>query len=262
MGDSVLPSHFAELDAALPGGGWPARALTELLLPHPGVGELRLLAPVLAAVQQAGRSLMWFDPPAAPCAWALGALGLDTQQLVVVHGSSPGVGPASKLQRQTGERRWGRGLAGAADMLWALEQALKSGHVGAVLAWLPPRLPAETLRRLQLAAQGHDGPAFVLRDVAARSQASAAPLRLLLAAAGADALSVNLFKRRGPPLAQPLLLALPPVLSPSALARSLRPGRRQSVVPPGEVPRQVSYSNSVGQAEELTARAALNLHRA
>ncbi|MBC7939598.1 MAG: hypothetical protein H7Z19_07490, partial [Chitinophagaceae bacterium] len=34
----VLSSGWPDLDAALPGGGWPARALTELLLPHPGVG--------------------------------------------------------------------------------------------------------------------------------------------------------------------------------------------------------------------------------
>jgi protein ImuA len=38
-------SGHAALDAQLPGGGWPVGALTELLLPHPGVGELRLLAP-------------------------------------------------------------------------------------------------------------------------------------------------------------------------------------------------------------------------
>jgi len=207
-GDTVLPSLFDALDAVLPGGGWPARSLTELLLPHPGVGELRLLAPVLAAVQQAGRSLMWFDPPAAPCAWALGALGIDTEQMVVVRGRSPVKGRA-------------RERLPAADVLWALEQALKSGHVGAVLAWLPARLPADTLRRLQLAAQGHDGPAFVLREVAARQQASAAPLRLQLSAHGPDALRLQLFKRRGPPLAQPLLLHLPPVLSAPALQRAL-----------------------------------------
>jgi protein ImuA len=207
-GDTVLPSLFADLDAVLPGGGWPARALTELLLPHPGVGELRLLAPVLAAVQLAGRSLLWFDPPAAPCAWALGALGIDTAQLVVVRSRSP-------LKGRARER------LPAADVLWALEQALKSGHVGAVLAWLPARLPPDTLRRLQLAAQNHDGPAFVLREVAARQQASAAPLRLLLAAHGPDALRLTLFKRRGPPLVQPLLLPLPQVLSAPALQRAL-----------------------------------------
>ncbi|MBE0549022.1 MAG: hypothetical protein IH627_15505, partial [Rubrivivax sp.] len=46
--DVVVPSGHADLDAQLPGGGWPARVLTELLLSHAGVGELRLLAPALA----------------------------------------------------------------------------------------------------------------------------------------------------------------------------------------------------------------------
>jgi protein ImuA len=47
---AVTRSGFEPLDAVLPGGGWPHRVLTELLLPHPGLGELRLLAPALAAL--------------------------------------------------------------------------------------------------------------------------------------------------------------------------------------------------------------------
>jgi protein ImuA len=209
-GTAAVPSGFDDLDFHLPGGGWPLQALTELLLPHAGLGELRLLAPALAAVQRQQRSLMWFDPPAAPCAWALSALGIDMRQLVVVNSRQP-------LKGRARER------LPAADVLWALEQALKSGHVGAVLAWLPARLPADALRRLQLAAQGHDGPAFLLRDTALRTQPSPAPLRLLLASAGPDLLRVAVLKRRGPPLAQPLTLALPPVLSAPALARARRP---------------------------------------
>ena len=73
-----------------------------------------------------------------------------------------------------------------ADSLWALEQALKSGHVGALVAWLPPRLRAERLRRLQLAAQAHDGPAFVMRELEARHRPTAAPLRLPLRPGGGD----------------------------------------------------------------------------
>lgn len=204
-----LASGFDELDAQLPGGGWPPSSLTELLLAHEGLGELRLLAPVLAAVQAQQRCVMWFDPPAAPCAWALSALGLDLQRLVVLHARQALKGPA-------------RARLPAPDVLWALEQALKSGHVGAVLAWLPARLPADALRRLQMAAQAHEGPAFLLRDASLRHQPSAAPLRLELASAGPDRLRVALLKRRGPPLAQPLVLALPPVLSGPALARASR----------------------------------------
>jgi protein ImuA len=223
---AVWPSHFAALDEQLPGGGWPAGVLTELLLPHAGVGELRLLAPLLAALQAQQRSVMWFDPPAAPCPWALAALGLDVQQLVLVQSRAA-------LQDRVQNRAWGRvfnastiqptrKLLPAADVLWALEQTLKSGHLGAVLAWLPARLPADALRRLQLAAQAHDGPAFLLRDASMRTQPSAAPLRLLLGSAGPDVLRVTVLKRRGPPLAQAITLALPAVLSAPALARALR----------------------------------------
>jgi protein ImuA len=208
----VFGTGFAALDAELPGGGWPARALTELLLPHAGVGELRLLAPALAALQGQERSLIWFDPPAEPCAWALEALGLRTRQLVVVRSRAPLKGRA-------------REILPAADTLWALEQALLSGHVGAVLAWLPARLPGDALRRLQLAAQAHDGAAFLLRDEAAHQRPSVAPLRLLLASAAPDVLRVRLLKRRGPPLVRPLDVALAPVLAAPALARS-RAGRR------------------------------------
>ena len=41
---TTWPSGFDVLDAALPGGGWPGGALTELLLPQAGTLEFRLLA--------------------------------------------------------------------------------------------------------------------------------------------------------------------------------------------------------------------------
>ncbi len=129
---------------------------------------------------------------------------------------------------QTQQRLTPRVLPGA-DSLWAFEQALKSGHVGALVAWLPPRLRAERLRRLQLAAQAHDGAAFVMREMAAAERPSAAPLRLALRAAGPDALALRVLKRRGPPLESPLVLALPPVLSEAAQAR--RRVRGQAEVP-------------------------------
>jgi len=263
----VTASGFPLLDAQLPGGGWPHGVLTELLLPEPGVGELRLLAPALATVAplgaapasasasaststaggsptappDAGRCVMLFDPPALLSAWALVQCGLGSRHWLVVQG-------------RAGQARAGQALAGpgviapgaprganrlapllaSADLLWALEQSLKSGHVGAVLAWLPLNLRADVLRRLQLAAQAHDGPVFIFRDALARSQPSAAPLRLLLQPAGIDGLSVRLLKRRGPALAQPLRLALPPVLAPhqQARAQAQADARAQPPTPP------------------------------
>jgi len=198
--DAAVPTGFTLLDAQLPGGGWPRRVLTELLLPHPGVGEIRLLAPSLAATQRSGRLVMVFDPPAQLSVQALAALGFDVSALLVINTRS-------------------RVIPGT-DSLWALEQALKSGHVGAVLAWLPPRLRAERLRRLQIAAQAHDGPAFVMREVEAHQRPTAAPLRLGLRPGGADVLCVSVLKRRGPPLLTPLRLDLPPVLSAAARGRA------------------------------------------
>ncbi|MEQ1806679.1 MAG: hypothetical protein ABL900_14985, partial [Burkholderiaceae bacterium] len=208
-----VPSGFAALDAQLPGGGWPRRALTELLLPHPGVGEIRLLSHCLRTTQRSGRPVMLFDPPAALSGWALAQLGLDVEQLLIVvtrvepsrgdracsvvarddeaHVVVRERGDARSAAREGGEARSAarerdevRIVARETDeaciaaRLWALEQALKSGHVGAVLAWLPPRLRSESLRRLQLAAHAHDGVAFVLREMAAAQRPSAAPLRL------------------------------------------------------------------------------------
>lgn len=220
---------YEALDAQLPGGGWPRRALSELLLAHPGIGEIRLLAPALAAVQRAGRLVMLFDPPAVLSGWALAGMGLDVEQLLLIQAASqvpvdPGAAPPGPSRQ-----------VGVQSRLWALEQALKSGHVGAVLAWLPPRLAPDRVRRLQLAAQAHDGPAFVLREASAQSSPSASPLRLGLRAAGVDQLAVNVLKRRGPPLLQPLHLRLPGRL-PAAAARRVAPDVVPDVMPRGGRP--------------------------
>lgn len=229
----VLATGFPALDAELPGGGWPGGRLTELLLPQPGVGEWRLLAPALAALQRsqedpgAGlsdlpRSVILFDPPARPCPWTLAALGLDAMQFFLVQGRRP--------PRHPGRRAHGSRQAPpppAADTLWALEQALASGHVGVALAWLPPQLPADALRRLQLAAQAHPGPVFLFREADARHRPSAAPLRLWLTPGPAhcpDDLHLHILKRRGPPPGGPLLLTLPPVLDAAARERARNAG--------------------------------------
>ena len=211
-------SGHAALDTEMPGAGWPAHALTELLLPHPGVGEVRLLAPVLARVQAQQRCVMLLDPPASLCAWAWAGLGLSTRHLVVVQGAA--LNEVTHKNPRNNEHSTPHNTTH--NTLWALEHALKSGLVGAVLAWLPQRLPPDALRRLQLAAQAHDGPAFLLRHSAARAQPSPAPLRLLLAPGAPDTLRITLLKRRGPLLLQPISVALTPVLSAPALARALR----------------------------------------
>jgi protein ImuA len=189
-----VPSRFTALDAELPGGGWPVGSLTELLIERHGIGELRLVLPALAQLAQDGREVLWIAPPLIPYAPALQQHGLALDRLLVVN------------------------VPQCADRLWAIEQVLKSASVGALIAWLPEDdgalVASDRLRRLQLAAQGTRSLAFIVRPQAARKSASPAPLRLALAPAGADEerLQVDILKRRGPPLAAPLALALPPVV--------------------------------------------------
>ncbi len=57
----TVPSGHEALDAELPGRGWPAGALTEVIVPQPGCGELRLLKPALEAV--ASRPVFVLQPP-------------------------------------------------------------------------------------------------------------------------------------------------------------------------------------------------------
>ena len=188
-GDSVpapdaatVASGFATLDALLPGGGWPQGALTELLPAQPGIGEIALLEPVLTAVSGAGGWIALVAPPLplyAPYAPAWAQMGIELRRLLIVEASG-------------------------AQALWACEQILAAGAFAASLSWLP-EAEMRALRRLQLAQQGQRSCAFVFRAAACAAQSSPAPLRLQLAAHD-DMLAVHVLKRRGPPLAGPLLL--------------------------------------------------------
>lgn len=180
------PSGFTALDAELPGGGWPLGMVTELIARDPGIGELRLLIPLLRQLTLERRIVLLLAPPLTPYAPALAAFGVDLDYLIVIRASH------------------------AADRLWAVEQTLKSSSFGALLAWLPQqRTRPEHLRRMQLAAQSCRGPVFLLRELPAQFESSPAPLRLLLLPRPAQRLSVQILKRRGPLLADPLELTLP-----------------------------------------------------
>ena len=181
-----LSSGFAALDAELPGAGWPPGVLTELITREPGSGELRLLVPLMRRLGQERRLIVMLAPPHHPYAPGLQGHGIDTRQMLVVQAPH------------------------AADRLWAVEQTLKSGSFGCLLAWLPAdRTRPEHLRRLQLAAQGAQGPVFLFRPLAAQFEATPAPLRLLLLPRPGQQLSVQILKRRGPVLGAPLVLDLP-----------------------------------------------------
>ena len=157
-----IASGFAELDAALPGGGWPRGALTELLLEREGIGELRLTLPALVRLQAEGRSVVWVAPPHRPYAPALAAAGLDLARLIVVRGCS------------------------AAEALWAYEQALRAPECGAAFGWMQSH-EERVLRRLQVAAREGRTWGVLWRRPGQRASATAAPLRLALAPQQAQA---------------------------------------------------------------------------
>lgn len=146
------PSGHAVLDALLPQGGWPRRALTELLLPADGVGELALLWPTLARLTQAGGTVVVVAPPYLPYAPAWQAAGVELAHLQIVD-------------------------AAPRDALWAFEQCLRSGACVAVLGW-PQQADASALRRLQVAADSGDCLGFALRDRKHAANPSPAALRL------------------------------------------------------------------------------------
>ena len=182
--DDAVGSGYAELDRELPGGGWPKGALTELLHPTQGIGELRLLAPALSRLARAGDAIVLVAPPQLPYAPAFAAFGIDPARLFAV----------AALQ---GKDRW-----------WAAEQALRGEGVAALLFW-PGECHEKRLRRLQLAAQDSAALAFVFAAAAGALESSPSPLRLRLTAERGR-LCIDVFKRRGGPMARPLLLDLRP----------------------------------------------------
>ncbi|TLY50376.1 MAG: translesion DNA synthesis-associated protein ImuA [Gammaproteobacteria bacterium] len=161
---------LAELDARLPGGGWPCGALTEILFEFDGLGELGLVMPALAALTQRGQRVVFVAPPYIPYAPALVAHGLDLNYVVHLD-------------------------AAAADGAWSAEQCLRSGSCGAVLSWMP-QCDYTQLRRLQLAAESGDALAFLFRPARAAAKSSPAALRLQLRAEDNET-SIEILKCRG-----------------------------------------------------------------
>lgn len=167
------PTGYAALDALLPQRGWPRRALTELLLPADGVGELSLLLPTLARLSREGATVALVAPPYLPYAPAWQVAGVDLARLEVIE-------------------------ATPRDALWAFEQCLRSGACGAVVGW-PLQADAPALRRLQVAAESGACLGFALRDWRHADNPSPAALRLAYAGDGQGGGAWRIRKCRGGP---------------------------------------------------------------
>lgn len=171
------PSGFEELDALLPGGGWPAAGVCELLHDYQGIGEFRLLAPALAHLSQTqGRWLLLVSPPYIPYPPALVQTGINLSRIVITH--------------PTNER----------DYLWVMEKALSSQSCSAVVAW-PGKLRSKQIRRLQVASKDGDSWGILFRPLKEAVNPSPAELRLRVSPAPRygdnSTIKVRILKRKG-----------------------------------------------------------------
>ncbi|MEZ5500019.1 MAG: translesion DNA synthesis-associated protein ImuA [Steroidobacteraceae bacterium] len=163
-------SGFQLLDTGLPGGGWPQTGLVEILTPYHGLGELRLLMPMLAQASHAepARWITWIAPPFEPYAPALVAHGLALARQLIVRTETA---------------------------LWAMEQALGGGACTVALTWVRRASP-RSIRRLQIASERGQTLGFVFRALSSARESSAAQLRLILNPRPGG-LRVTLHKSRG-----------------------------------------------------------------
>jgi protein ImuA len=237
LGMDALPTGYPALDAQLPGGGWPAAGLVELLQ-SPVRGFLEacpqhdfdLLRPVLARLMAQGRGPVVLvgspQPSGTRCALSpftpgLAARGLPPECWLWVQADTP------------------------AQHVWACEQVLRCAEVVAVLAWLP-QPASEALRRLHRGALETGKPLFVFRPATVSAVASAAPLRLQLD--GVDALRVRVLKRRGPPLEQPVQLEPHSERLAEALAARRKPAGMLSVPAVPVIPGARRIAEKAGHA--------------
>ena len=210
----TISTGYDALSHVLPGGGWPCGAMTEVLQAQPGQHEWGLVAPALGTLQATSPDalVVLVGAPYCPFGPALGARQLNMQRVLSVNA----VNIHSKNAKND-----------SPAMLWATREALQCADVGAVLAWLPDARGAH-LRRLQIAALESNKLLFVFRPLHAQHDSSPAPLRLKLAgmaqsqvlSAAGHNLQIDVFKRRGPLLAAPVLIDTRPPRLAALLAAS------------------------------------------
>ena len=153
--------------------------VTEILIEQYGIGELQLLMPALASlcVEESAAEpvepgwVAWVAPPFQPYPPALQKWGINLSRMLIVRPRND------------------------SEALWSAEQALSSGTCAAVLLW-PQTLDDQASRRLQLAAEKGSSWAIAFRPLTARSEPSAAALRIELSA-GQRGTRLAILKSRG-----------------------------------------------------------------
>ena len=168
----TFPTGHTELDAALPSGGWPVGALTELMVAHEGVGEFTLLLPALAALTQQQQWIALVAPPYIPYAPALINAGVALERLLVINTDN------------------------TKDAYWTAEQLLRSAVFSSVVLWTKKNSDERHQRRLQLAAEQGSAWAVCYRPHHAANISSPAGLRIILQR-NKQYLQADIIKNRG-----------------------------------------------------------------
>lgn len=169
-GRPSLPTGYTALDGQLQRGGWPLDSTIELLSDGCGLGAMGLFLPAMEKLSEQGRWQVFIAPPYIPYAPLLAARGIDTRQVLLVH-------PKNRE-----------------DLLWSIEQTLRSTTSSAVFSWLGAHeYRYGELRKLQLAAAGGDSLAVLFRANRAAHQHAPAGLRLQMRAYR----QVHILKQRG-----------------------------------------------------------------
>lgn len=204
-----LPTGYRSLDRVLEGRGWPRGNTVEMLSDGNGMGSMGIFLPAMEQLsRQEERWLLFVAPPAIPYAPLLEARGIDIQRVLLVH-------PRNR-----------------ADLLWSIEQGLRSTTCSAVFAWLGAhRYRYAELRRLQLAASSADTLGVLFRPQVSAIEDAPATLRLQLEGyrrlrilkqrGGHQACSTRLPPSEDIP-GQPQLWELPTAADPGADASALR----------------------------------------
>ncbi len=189
----VTSAGCTELDALLPHGGYAPGSVVEYLRTAPACGACTLVWAAASAAMQTTKgflvvvdTLQHIYPP------ALASQGIDLAKVVFVRPQSH------------------------ADALWAVDQALRTQAVAAVVSELE-LFDDRAARRLQLAAEHGQGRALVLRSSAALRKPSWAEIQWLVkpelsqATTGRRKIQVQLARARGGQAGSRLWLQIDPL---------------------------------------------------
>lgn len=154
--EKVISTGCTELDQCLPNQGYVAGSIVEYLRTAPACGASYLAyAAAASALKQLGGFLVIVDTQHTVYPPALATHGIDLKQVVLVR-------PDSR-----------------ADAIWAVDQALRTPAVAAVIADIE-KIDDRAARRLQLAAETGNGLGLLLRSAAARRYPSWAEIQWLV----------------------------------------------------------------------------------